>query len=68
VFHLVPDIDNGIFQKNDKVVKTRLIVDAILRSDCKHRHQNCTFNQDCCLGTYCFEEEGLSNKRFCDVQ
>ncbi|KAF8795927.1 hypothetical protein HNY73_000373 [Argiope bruennichi] len=38
-----------------------------IRLRCKHLHQYCRFSQDCCPGTYCYEDEGDSHKRHCDI-
>ncbi|GFT63587.1 hypothetical protein NPIL_308512 [Nephila pilipes] len=61
----VLDTENEIPKEDNDVIKKVMLADAAL--GCQRRHQQCKYNQDCCFGFYCFEEEGLSSERFCDI-
>ncbi|KAF8795926.1 hypothetical protein HNY73_000373 [Argiope bruennichi] len=50
-----------------KKFQTKIVVPTVSGLRCKHLHQYCRFSQDCCPGTYCYEDEGDSHKRHCDI-
>ncbi|GBL77373.1 hypothetical protein AVEN_41788-1 [Araneus ventricosus] len=53
--------------RHRKKFQTKIVFPTVSGLRCKHLRQHCRFSQDCCPGTYCYEDEGDSHKRHCDV-
>ncbi|KAG8187169.1 hypothetical protein JTE90_020044 [Oedothorax gibbosus] len=48
--------------------RIRIVTSSMVMDHCRKMHQHCRFSEDCCPGTYCYEHEGISHKRYCNIE